>query len=138
MKLEDHTFCRELWCRSQMWLGFGMAVAVVQAGSCSYDLTPSLGTSICFRGSLNKKKEKKEKKKISLLLPTGFGCIICISKLTKTNFFKLKYSQFTIQYCISFRCTAKVIQLYVYYMVIYIIIFIYISDSFPLYIIMRY
>ena len=25
--------CRELWCKSQMWLGSGVAVALVQAGS---------------------------------------------------------------------------------------------------------
>ena len=41
--------CRELWCRSQMWLGSHVAVAVVQAGSYSSSLTPSLGTSL-WRG----------------------------------------------------------------------------------------
>ena len=35
-------------------------MAVVQAGSCSSDLTPSLGASICFRCGL-KKKDKKIK-----------------------------------------------------------------------------
>ena len=39
--------CPELWCRSQPQLGSGVAVAVVEAGSCSSDWTPSLGTSIC-------------------------------------------------------------------------------------------
>ena len=29
--------CRELWCRSQTRLGPGVAVAVVEAGSCGYD-----------------------------------------------------------------------------------------------------
>ena len=29
--------CRELQCRSQMWLRSGVAVAVAQAGSCSSD-----------------------------------------------------------------------------------------------------
>ena len=38
---------RELVCRLQMQLKSGVAVAVVQADSCSSDLTPSLGTSIC-------------------------------------------------------------------------------------------
>ena len=38
---------RELWYRSQMRLRSHIAVAVVQASNCSYDLTPSLGTSIC-------------------------------------------------------------------------------------------
>ena len=39
--------CRELWCRSQTWLGSYIAVAVVWAGSCSSNSTPSRGTSIC-------------------------------------------------------------------------------------------
>ena len=39
--------CQELWCRSQILLGSGVAVAVTQAGSCSSDWTPNLGTSIC-------------------------------------------------------------------------------------------
>ena len=40
---------RELWCRLQTRLGSGVAVAVAVAvaGSCSSNLTPSLGTSIC-------------------------------------------------------------------------------------------
>ena len=52
--------CCELWCRLQMWLRCGIAVAVAQAGSCSSDSTPSLETSICCRYSA--KKQKKEKK----------------------------------------------------------------------------
>ena len=38
--------CHELWCKSQTQLRAGIAVAVVWDGSCSSDLTPSLGTSI--------------------------------------------------------------------------------------------
>ena len=37
--------CCELWRRSQTWLRSHVAVAVAEAGSCSSDLTPSLGTS---------------------------------------------------------------------------------------------
>ena len=37
---------RELWCRLQTWLGSGLAVAVVEAGSCCSSSPPSLGTSI--------------------------------------------------------------------------------------------
>ena len=37
--------CLELWCRSQMWLRPGVAVA--QTSSYSSNSTPSLGTSIC-------------------------------------------------------------------------------------------
>ena len=44
----------------QMRLGSGVAVAVVQAGSCSSVLTPSLGTSTCTGADL-KRKEKTAK-----------------------------------------------------------------------------
>ena len=57
---------RELCCRLQSRLRFCVAVAVVQAGSCSSSSywTPSLGTSICYRcGPKKTKKEKKKKKK---------------------------------------------------------------------------
>ena len=47
--------CRELWCRTQMWLRSGVAVAVALAGSCSSDSTSSLGTSICHTCSYKKK-----------------------------------------------------------------------------------
>ena len=40
--------CRELWCRSQVQLRSCIAVAVVYAGSYSSDLTPNLGTCICY------------------------------------------------------------------------------------------
>ena len=54
--------CQKLWCRSQMRLRSGIAVAVVEAGSCSSNSTPSLGTFICYRCSTKKKKKKKKKK----------------------------------------------------------------------------
>ena len=56
--------CHELWCRSQTQLGSSIAVAVVQAGSCSSSLTPSLGTSICF--GCGPKKQKKKKKRLQI------------------------------------------------------------------------
>ena len=40
-----------------MQLGSGVDVAVAQAGSCSSNLTPSLGTSICLRCGHKKKKK---------------------------------------------------------------------------------
>ena len=50
-------YCK-LWCRSQTWLRSDIAVAVAQAGSCSSDSTPSLGTSICLTcGPIKKRKE---------------------------------------------------------------------------------
>ena len=55
--------CCELWRRSQLWLRSGVAVAVVQPSSCSSDLTPSLGTSICCRFGPKKKKTKHNKTK---------------------------------------------------------------------------
>ena len=51
--------CHELCCRPQKWLGYGIAVAVAVAGSCSSDLTPSLGTSICCSAALKRKRKKK-------------------------------------------------------------------------------
>ena len=48
-------YCHELWYRSQIWLRTHVAVAA--AGSCSSDLTPSLGTSLC-RGHHPKNKIK--------------------------------------------------------------------------------
>ena len=62
--------CCELGCRSQAWLRSGIAVAVVQAGSCSFNSTPSLGTSICHRCG-PKKMTKKKKKNLSLPLLTS-------------------------------------------------------------------
>ena len=52
--------CRELWCRSQTLLGSGVAVPVVQAGSCTSDSTPSLGISICCGFSPKKQKKPKQ------------------------------------------------------------------------------
>ena len=51
--------CRELQHRLQMWLRSGVALAVAQAGSCSSDLTPSLGISIYLRYGPKTKKKKK-------------------------------------------------------------------------------
>ena len=48
--------CHELWCRLQMWLGSGIAMAVAVAGNCCSNLTPSLGTSTCHGCSPKKKR----------------------------------------------------------------------------------
>ena len=50
--------CHKLRHRSQMWLGSGLVMAVAQAGSCSSDSTPNLGTSVCHRCSPKKKNKK--------------------------------------------------------------------------------
>ena len=49
----------QLPCRSQIWLGSCVAVAVAWASSCSSGLTSSLGTSICCRCNPKKKTKKK-------------------------------------------------------------------------------
>ena len=54
--------CWELWCRSKVQVGPGMAVAVALAGGYSSDSTPSLGVSI-YHGFGPKKTKKKKKKK---------------------------------------------------------------------------
>ena len=45
----------------QAWLGSHVAVTLVYTGSYSSDLTPSLGTSICYKCSPKKQKNKKIK-----------------------------------------------------------------------------
>ena len=55
--------CCKLKYRLQMWLRSSIAVAVVWACSCSSDLTPSLGTSICHTCSPKEKVKNKNKKK---------------------------------------------------------------------------
>ena len=52
--------CHKVWCRLQMWLRSGAAVAMAVADSCSSELTPSLGTSICCRYD-PKRKAKQSK-----------------------------------------------------------------------------
>ena len=49
----------DLWCRAQTQLGSRVAEAVVCAGSCSIDLTPRLGTSICCGYGPKKKTDLK-------------------------------------------------------------------------------
>ena len=56
--------CHGRWCRSQMQFGSGVAVAVVQASSCSSNWTPSLGTAGV---ALEKTKKKK---KLNVRVPT--------------------------------------------------------------------
>ena len=57
--------CHKLLYRLQTWLGPHMAAAVAVAlpSSCSSDLTPSPGTSVCCRYGPEKQKNKKQQKK---------------------------------------------------------------------------
>ena len=59
--------CYKLQCRSQTWLGSGVAVAVVWASSYRSHSTPSLGTSICRRCGPKRKKQNKQTNKVRLL-----------------------------------------------------------------------
>ena len=63
-----------------MWLGSRVAVVLVEAGSCSSDLTLSLGTSI-YLGSGPRKgkktKKKKEKKETRIQAPVFSLDIYC-------------------------------------------------------------
>ena len=55
--------CLKLQQSSQIWLGYGMAVAVEQSSNCSSDLSPSLGISICRRGGPKKFKKERERER---------------------------------------------------------------------------
>ena len=50
--------CHELWCTLQTWLRSGIAVAIIQAGSCSSDSTPGLGTQYATGAALKKSHKK--------------------------------------------------------------------------------
>ena len=63
-----------------------------QAGNCSSDLTPSLGTSICCRCSPKKKMEKKKKEK-EILFPWIFAHIMS-SQRTSLKTIWSKMAQF--------------------------------------------
>ena len=57
----------------QTWLRSHVAVAVVQPSSCSSDLTPGLGTSICL--GCSPKKEKKINSSYLMYQPEFLPCI---------------------------------------------------------------
>ena len=57
-----------------MRLGSGVAVAVVQTGSYSSDLTPGLGTSTCCGFGPQKTKDKKKKKRKKEKYPQMIFC----------------------------------------------------------------
>ena len=66
----------ELWCSWQMRLRCHIAMAVVPAGSCSSDSTPSLGTSICSR--CGPKKQIHEWINLSVLAPAIYQREMCV------------------------------------------------------------
>ena len=74
--------CCELWCRSQMQLGspVAVAVAVAQAGSCSSELTPSLGTSKCPGCSPKKRKKNRD------VQAAGMKALLCFVSFATYRF----------------------------------------------------
>ena len=72
----------ELWCRSQMRLGSDIAVAVVQACGCSFNSTPSVGTSICHGCGPKITNKQTNKKTLAAIFPTSyiFGCFSLLTK----------------------------------------------------------
>ena len=85
--------CHELWCRMQMCLGSGVAVAAVYASSSSSDSTPSLGTPICCRYGPKKEKKKKKKKILKILTKCKIPSDLKVVKITKMMVSKI--------YCVS-------------------------------------
>ena len=63
-----------------MRLGSCIAVVVAQAGSCSSDLTPSLGISVCCGcgPKMQKEEERKKKTSIPLYVVWGFAFFVCL------------------------------------------------------------
>ena len=60
--------CCEMRCKSQTQLGSQVSVAVVKAGSCSSNLSPSLGTSRSYGcGPLNNNNKNPPKKPQTIL-----------------------------------------------------------------------
>ena len=59
--------CYELWCRLQMQIRSHVAVAVAEAGRCSSNLIPSLGTSICCEFGPKRQKANKQRKRMQKL-----------------------------------------------------------------------
>ena len=56
--IKDPTLpCAVVYRSQTSWLGFHVAVAVVQASSCNSESTLSLGTPICHRYDPQKKKK---------------------------------------------------------------------------------
>ena len=72
--VKDPVSFRELWCRLQTGLRSGVAVAVVQAGSCSSHQTSNLGTSVCHKCSPKKTKQKTE------LFPPNTQALLPVSR----------------------------------------------------------
>ena len=98
--------CHELWCSSQMRLGSCISVAVVEAGSCSSDSIPSLGTSICCECGLEKKKRQKQTEEVSRI-----SLKICAKLEVQSYSLQCLFFLFP-QYIIFFLLCSMVTQLH--------------------------
>ena len=79
-----------------MWLGSGVAVAVVKAGSYSSDSTPSLGTSICCecgpKKTKNKNRREKEREKtVIFFVPFNLNVLFFKEQNILLDTFPLKF-----------------------------------------------
>ena len=104
--------CPELWCSLQTWLRSHVAVALVQAGSCSSNSTPSLGTSICCDGGPKKqnKTNKQTKNKFEKVKRCTLSCVRREGKNVPVLHF-LNWMIVDLIYCICFK--SKVIWFYI-------------------------
>ena len=60
-------YCHELWCRSQTWLGSGIAVAVALDGGYSSDRPLAWG--LPYAACVAVKRQKNKKEQIMRVLP---------------------------------------------------------------------
>ena len=102
--------CHEQWCWSPMWLRSCVVVAVVQAGSHSSNLTPSLGTSsICHECSTTPPKKDIAEiydKECSAYVFMVF--VLTLRSLIHVDFKIFIFSTVLNSQCsINFCCTAK-------------------------------
>ena len=96
--------CHKLQCRSQMWFGSLVAVAMAQADSCSSNSTPSPGTSICRRCSHYKiffKREKKTIENTDVFWTQDKTSNLCF------NFMKNQFLSWLIHNCLACQCIFR-------------------------------
>ena len=101
--------CCELWCRLQMWLRSGVAVAVAKASDYSSDPTPSPGNIMC--GLKKTKKNVSYSLALSWLQQTashlGSYLLVVLSRLNCfTDLTRRKFSPLSPRLSISMFRTA--------------------------------
>ena len=81
--------CCKLQHRSQMWLWFGIAMALVLSGSCSCNSIPGLRTSTCCKFSPNKQKNKNKNKDWRKNFEGVLVLLLCICRNINFSFLKI-------------------------------------------------